>query len=649
MAPDNIPPAPGTAPTPAAPPGTLPGPAAFGYALASRPGSSGTGASTTGVTAQNLPANLLGKIFGLLAHSTHSQCALVCHHWHRCLPRTRIKLALWLEQNPCLQQSPLCRLAPGCSRRTYPWLASQHCALLPELRRQHRECILQQERLRQGTLEHWDNARLALQRQQAQTAESGLAGLLRYSLHQQTVLAPQLPLEQAPISWPPKEKVMSFLFSPCSRWLATGVVYEGLAGAIFLRLHGWHNGSWIQQNLPPTEAGPASIFEFPYTPPDTLLAAHTISLLAWQREPDTNNWHSVSLGRTLPSYRIYAIATLADGDIIALSRKKDGNDSGFLMLICSWQHNQWAQAIPCFELTIAQGFSCSPRSHRLALMTSAQDASSGRHTSSITVWHKNQGILAGWISQVSVLDEHNAALQEASLGPQGDHLLGRLSNGQLRLWPLDAHCNLLPAAWTLSCDQATPPLLSQMAPLRGDGRQFLVALSMTRLQFVHQNAQGEWQLMGVLDRPPEPDDRPEPGNRLRAILLSASGQTLVWLTNWWVEIWHQDMLSCWRKVVRRTRREGTGTVPQACLLPHGETVCTTAADPTLSLWVHGLNSEGELVRKACIPCPAPLSGTRANSPDGLSLMLGYADAIPTLLHMAPHTHSGTDHQGPGRE
>ncbi|MCY4473212.1 MAG: hypothetical protein OXC07_10430, partial [Kistimonas sp.] len=52
-----------------------------------------------------------------------------------------------------------------------------------------------------------------------------------------------------------------------------------------------------------------------------------------------------------------------------------------------------------------------------------------------------------------------------------------------------------------------------------------------------------------------------------------------------------------------------------------------------SLWIHGVDSQGQLVRKACLRVDTAINGPLAASPDGLSLLLASVEDPPIFLQL----------------
>ncbi|MCY4472299.1 MAG: F-box-like domain-containing protein [Kistimonas sp.] len=627
-------PAPQTRPVPVT--GEPSPPCAFGYSLVSRSGS-----SCLPACAQSLPTELLCNIFSFLPLDAHSHCALVCRHWYACVPPTRTRLARWREQHPWLPYLPCSRLALSYSSRIYPWLARQHCPLVPELQRQHHEWLHQENHLQQGPFRHQQDLQTA--QQQEQTAQSFLTGLVLYSLSQQVVQARHLTLRPVPLAWPDQQTVNRCLFSHCSRWLAVTCIIPG--GGInqgrsrVLHLYGYEEGSWRQQTLVGAPDKPVSVIAFTATPADRLLSAHGPDVRIWRKQAHTGDWHSSLLCRTLSSYSIYMITAMRNGDIITLSdrRRADALDStGFLMLISLCQGDSWAPATAYFDAFLPRITSLSSRSCRLVLGGGcSQQCTDTRHINSLHFWYKDPGANSpgGWRHHQSLVEEQNDYLQGAMFSPGADLLLLRFSQGLFSLWALDAQCCLCQIPLAVPRCQPAQAGWNRLAHFRGDGRQLAVACSPHRIEFLHSTASGVWQVGDTLERPFQADERREPDDTHCVIRLSSSGRFLVWLTAWRVEIWQRDPGNPWRRVVERTSPEGAQAMPQAGLLRHGEAIWTLVADPVQSLCIHGPDTQGQLIEKGRITTTDIHSGSNAQSADGLSLLLGRLGAAPVMLHL----------------
>jgi len=595
---------------------------------------------------QALPNEMLCTIFDYLPLSAHNQCALVCRRWHACLPLTRIKRAQWLERNPGLSPLSFNRLAQGYSSRTAPWLARQHRPVLPELQRQYQQWQDLLQRLEPGAVMGRGDF-LAGHKKQILTAERFLSGLVRFHMKQQILQANRLTLSPVPFSWPDRQVVTGYLFSPCSRWLVvTGVFSQDQHRAFphFLHLYGYENARWTPQTLVPAACEPVSVTTFTYTPSDALLSAHGSEVLVWRKQPDTGDWHRSTLCCTLPSYSIYMLAPMSNGDIITLSENKDTDNreqTGFVLLISRYQDDSWAEYIPYFDTFLPRTNAIEPRSCRLALGGGCSPrCHNNRHVNTVDLWYKSTGAnsLGGWCYRESVLAESSAHLQGIVFSPQGDLLLIRLLNRCFSLWALDTECNLL--RMPLNVPRSLPESMpwTHLAKFRSDGRQLAVACTPYRIQFVNRHEDGSWQVGNTLESPPQAGDRLESDNAPCAMMLSSNGRLLVWLTSWRVDIWQQGPADLWHRVVQRTRQAAMHAMPQAGLL--GELVWTLATDPLPSLWLHSLNAQGQLIQKGRIIVTDLVTNVNAHSPDGLSLVLSRPTATPLVLQLEASVNPG---------
>ncbi|MCY4473563.1 MAG: F-box-like domain-containing protein, partial [Kistimonas sp.] len=116
-------------------------PTAFGRSLASP--------HRQQAAAAVLPRPVLQRIFSHLPLSSHSQCALVCRHWHASVPSTTKEVAQWIAQfTPAyLQYSH--QMAASYPYRAGPWLRAEKSPFLPMVERQHQELLRLQDCLSQ--------------------------------------------------------------------------------------------------------------------------------------------------------------------------------------------------------------------------------------------------------------------------------------------------------------------------------------------------------------------------------------------------------------------------------------------------------------------------------------------------------------------
>ncbi len=573
--------------------------------------------------AQTLPTELLYQIFGYLALSTHNQCALVCHHWRRSLPDDRQRLLHWLQQHrPVLNlQHPY--LAPGYSSRSAPWLTSLGHPLLPELERQHQQLVLLHERA-------LCEARPDVQ-QQAQDARRLLSGQVLYSLHQQMTAADQLSLSPIPIRWAESDRLRLFEFSPCSRWLAMLCAGTRDTGCV-LRLYGWMQGSWQGQDLFPPVATPARLLRFPCTPADSLLSAHGNRVQVWKRCPGTRHWCASPLCQAHKSYAIRALISMGNGDVITLCCKQHPEAPGSQLLFSRYlgEARGWAPSLAVVDPLWPLNYAFHAPSCLLALATCSPSGDDKGYRNEIHIWHQSLRLphTAGWRCQTSAPGFTDSCLKLTQFSPDGRHLLGLLHNGQMRLWTRDARHRLHETHLIQSCTQLPVAELRELAHFRSDGKQLAVACSPHQIQFWNENPDGRWTPGDLISTP----DGEASEDALRYILLSGDGQTLV-------RVGRRHMLVCRRSagrrewlVQRQTSHNGRFP-PQACLLGATDAIASTAQDPDLSLCIHGLNSQGQLVEKVRMATSVPLGKYTPCSPDGLSLLLGTASRPPCLLQL----------------
>ncbi|MCY4471671.1 MAG: hypothetical protein OXC07_02465, partial [Kistimonas sp.] len=65
----------------------------------------------------------------------------------------------------------------------------------------------------------------------------------------------------------------------------------------------------------------------------------------------------------------------------------------------------------------------------------------------------------------------------------------------------------------------------------------------------------------------------------------------------------------------------------------GEAIASKLSNPHLCLWIHRPDSQGRLVRTACIAVERPLIANNARSPDGLSLLCAGAQGPAVLQQL----------------
>ncbi|MCY4473369.1 MAG: F-box-like domain-containing protein [Kistimonas sp.] len=565
--------------------------------------------------AQNLPALALGKIFRYLSISEQGRCARVCRHWHDCLLSSRARLDHWLKEELPVwhRENPL--LGQGFNSRTRPFLQATNSPLLSMMTTLHEES---------------PEPRQATQAQQPGDCDL-LSRLVHYALHRQLTRADRLRVPPANINGQDPSLCENFHISPCSRWLALKLKRHAQAPA-FLRIYGWKQGDWQQQLLVSGEAEPLQSFRFTAIPQDTLITTRGPDLRAWRREAGTHNWHSSCIHSVQPSYNIRTFFSMANGDQHILSQS--ASECYIQFTSFSGDDSGWEPAGTVKYSGHPSARTNHPRLSQLALGCVAERLGPDYWVNNIDIWYKQikPGSPEEWICQASELPYHNSDIRQLYYSPGGNWLLGMLACGRVCLWAQDAQCRLEERLTLPGCVYQPPLYLSQTTPFSSDGRQLALPCSLREVQLCYSDADGHWRCGERLTAPPRP--AAPPINELRSILLTPSGNTLVLSTFWSVDVWHRGATGDWQHSLQRGATEQDRFVVQACLLRCGELVCTTAQDPALSLWIHGPDSQGRLVRKACVNVPLPLISIHAASPDGLTVLLGHKFHQPQPLQLA---------------
>ena len=488
--------------------------------------------------------------------------------------------------------------------------------------------LQQQEQSPSGTLPD------AQQLCHAPPANPLVSRLVHYALHQQLTRADQLNLRMADIDWPEAVKSSSHLFSPCSRWLA--ILSQPLPEAPrFLRLYGWEQGVWQQQILAPDSPEHVVICRFRATPPDTLIVAHSLDVLAWRRVPGTRDWHGSAVWSVPGSHTVRTIRsldTMDNGDLVILACEEQAGPKVLIQFLLHSQSDKgWTPVATATYTGLALCWISQEQSCQLAVRESSRSAGHDHFINQVHVWHKvrtadNQET---WENQTTVLSCHDASIQELACSPGGHYLVGLLSNDSICLWQRDAQQQLVQQLTLPGYRLPTQVDFYRLAPFNRAATQLAVPCSLRHIQLFYRDSNDHWRYGQQLEAPAVPNVPAD--DRLRDIMLSPSGRTLVRATRWQLDIWHRDTAGHWTCQVQRIRQENARFFPTVCLVEPGELVCTTVQDPELSLWVHGPDRLGQLVRKACMSVEAPISTSMAVSPDGLSLLLGTMTQPPTLM------------------
>ena len=566
--------------------------------------------------AQHLPALVLHKIFTCLPSWCLSQCARVCRHWHACLPRLETRIARWQQENAPLSYLVDSHLGRSFRSRTQPFLQEARSVFLPPLMQ------LRQQQLSGKP----DEARQDTQPQLSAACDL-LSPLVYAALHRQLTQAPQLRLHPLTLDWPKAVMPELCTFSPCSRWLAVSCSPPA-DGSAALRLYGWEQGTWQRCVLVPDIAGPAKFLRFCSVPPDTLLCVHDVEILAWSLGADLKTWYGTLVCRMPPSYQIFSLHPVADGDLLVMV-KGVREDIPFLhMVFCrSTGDGRWT-TVMTHNSRAEEGtqdffsWTVDPQSCQLALKRTRQQQDAGHLLNKLHIWHKGLASSrpAPWECQTTVLPGHDVALKDLAYSPGGHYLLGVFSDGRACLWQRDAQYRLQEQLTVPGCWYNPERELGWQTPFRRDGKQLALCLSLSQVQLFYCDTDGRWQYGPLLETPPVTNVLAN--DRLKNMRLSSSGRILARQTEWRLDIWHQDPVEGWQHFVQHTKKLSHKYFPQFCLLQPGELVCTSTEDPGLSLSIYGPDSRGRLVRKTSMPIKVCINGPNAASPDGLSLLLG---------------------------
>ena len=585
--------------------------------------------------AQKLPDLVLQKIFGQLPLACQCRCAQVCRHWYDCIPAPRLRLMRWLQKNAPQSWLADPGLGRGFSDRTGPFLQAVKSPALPALMH------LQQEH---SPTDSWQDTQ---QLSRSPGACDLLPCLVHHSLDKQLTQTWELKLHPAPLAWPggTEPSAEAFTFSPCSRWLAVACRSQPEAPR-HLRLYGWENGVWQRCLLVSEVTTSVDLFKFTPAPPDTLLSVHGISILAWNKEPDSQTWHSSHLCQLPPSCPIFNLYSMGDSDQVILSGpRKTAELLNLLFYRRTGDGRNWEAVMT--KTFKAEGFSqahhcwaAEPRSCQLAVATSNWYRKSDSFINTVHIWRKglDPARPEHWESQNSVLPWHDRRLEEITYSPDGHYLLAVLSDLQVYLWQLDTQCQLQEQLTLPGCRYNPDYLLDKQVAFRRDAKQLAVSLSLRQVQLLDCDANGRWQYGPLLETPPTADT--PASDRLKDMELLSNGRTLVRQTQYRIDIWHQDPVEGWQHRVSHSSREDHRFFPQFCLLGPSDLICTSIEDPELSLRIYGPDHEGRLARKICRRIQVPINGTDAASPDGLSLLLGAERSTPVLLQLVPARGNG---------
>ncbi|MCY4473210.1 MAG: F-box-like domain-containing protein [Kistimonas sp.] len=607
------------------------------------------GNNTTAVLsrAQNLPLVVLEKICSYLPFSDQSHCAQVCRHWHDCLPAPGLRLAQWLQKNAPL--SCQAGVTPGrdFTSRALPFLQAVGSPVLPALMHLHKEAHLQQDTQQHQTPQLSDAHQDAHQALQPAAADL-FPCLVHQALNQQLAQDNGFTLRPHAIDWPDSTLVGGLAFSPCSRWLALSCRLHVSAPA-YLRLYSWGPDNWQQCSLNPPVLEPVSAFIFTSMPPDTLFSAHGTDVLAWRREPGTDDWHRTHVCRVPCLFQVCDLLPMDNGDLVTLAQQKQETSALIRVIFAAFLGNArgWrAVNIWNFPFTCPKGtrhrrlpfeWAGERRSSQLALGMVTQRPAPDYCINNVLIWRKglNTASPHKWGYQASILAWHQADMARLTWSPGGHYLLGTLYDGRMCLWTQDAQCRLQEQLTLTGHPTPFPYRLKTMPLFCGRSQQLALPLSRHQVQLYYRDDSDCWQQGQRLETEPDPDIPPD--DTLEYMQLSSSGRTLVRATRWCIDIWYRHPAHGWQHLVQRKSQDNAAFMPHACLLEPFDIVCSTAEDPHLSLWIHGVDTQGQLVRKACLAVDTSINGPFSVSPDGMSLLLGSLDYPSTFLQLSPQT------------
>jgi len=578
---------------------------------------------------ESLPQEVLGLIFDCLAVSTHSQCALVCHHWYNNLPTTRQTLALWLESLIAPQRLRFRQLATGYSSRTAPFLARQGHKLFPVLECQYQELLRLQQARAQPDLTPASKMRL---RQQERTAQGFLSGLIAYSLQHHQLQPGHLTLKSASCYPPMTASVVAVENSFCGRWLA--VRYRPDGGSVSLRLYGWSKDSWHAQTLIPAPTDGVRVVKFAIQMPDTLFAIEGQDVVVRRKAADSEHWYAEKLYAIPPSWQPYNLIVPIDDDLISLSSMRGtSRNPGFRMQISTCLPNQqrWKHLPP-------QHYAKVPKviTHQKGLGLVAQNfvyrhnRPAPAYTNAIVIHGK--GISPAWPPvwdvQLYILKERRLPITRIRLSEDGQQLLG-VTAMTLYLWQLDTQNKVLLKQLQLPC-QHFPRLttLTNVASFRMDGKQLVIPGSPYELQLWNRDENDHWSEGETLAIPPTLDV--EYYNQECLIEFSLDGQLLTRSTKDSLLIWRLRTDGQWQPLMQRPNDSINGLFPRVFMQGYSRGIWTTAKNAQEAgtrLLFHTLDQYGQLSEQVQLVIHGRIVGT---CPDGLTLLVAEENQLRFL-------------------
>ncbi|MCY4472910.1 MAG: F-box-like domain-containing protein [Kistimonas sp.] len=588
--------------------------------------------------AQTLPPELLLMIFDHLSFAEQMPCALVCRHWHTYLPARR-ELSDWFGQQGPSPAPNNALLPAGYHLRTQPWLARCNSLLLPVLQRQHQQLVQLHEQLgphQQLTPETRHN----LLRKKHKERHL-LAGLIHCGLHQQLSHTRQLALELAflPLPVPSHEgTAVNYIFSPCSRWLATAWRYHN-SDITKLLLYGWKDNRWQLEHT--DSCTTVGRLHFSPVEPATLFTSCNRLVRVWKRAAATHSWNNVHTWHS-PLDSILDVAPMGCGDLVVWTRGRDAGKAVHLLVFFSaWGNNRrWKRQLSWFYTGDALCPRYRPQQSLLALPRSIPATQPGYYTHEVHIWKK--GLRSSsphdWDCQISVLAPHTSALQHLDCCADGRLLVALYQDRQVALWTLNRQYSL-ENQLTLCNALPLPPrhrAMSALVSFRHDGAQLALAPTLHQIQLWDRKENGSWQPGEQLEAPISPDDP-----CLESLQLSNNGRTLLRTSTRQLDIWHKDADDHWQWQLHHRAPDGA-PAPLALLAGPDAAWCLTATGIQGGLCLYAPDSEGQLVRKVAITVGTPVTAPLRISEDGLSLLFGTRGRACTgLLTIPAESGSGT--------
>ena len=598
----------------------------------SQPGAGVVRAGACRPCAAHLPTEVLRQIFGYLPFSCQARCALVCRRWYASLPDSRWQMARWIQEHPRIgwnRDSDFLWLA--YSARVRPFLAACQSPLLPVLDAGYQVLACHPDSLGSaGVQQEPMRAQGQLHRQQRH-----FCALAQYSLYQQWRASESLRLRPSAMDWTFTGSTEDARFSHCGRWLAISWQHADSDFAT-LHLYGWQDNRWHRQALLPPPEDIVNDFAFSPHVADTLVSAHGSCLIRWERGRD-GDWQRRQVCQINRSCYIYFIQLTAGGDLLALT--SDRRTETTLQLLF-FQHQGadrgWGPPLSCFYHRIPRFSVFVARPGALALTVTDPALGAAYPTNAVHIWYKTSDGAQSpvWRCQVSPLSAGRAPVRSLLAAPDWRHMLGLLEDQRILLWALDAHYGLQEL---LSCRSAINPDSDQFGALASfgkEGTQLAVYCPDRRIALWNLDAQGSSWQGDRLQIVPESDDD---SDRLRRLVLSADGRTLMYRTRRQVFLCHLEDAGHWQKRLLYTRAPGQTVEPFLFSCQSGTRLFYTMAPQGGALWLrglHGLDGQGQCVIKGCASPPVKPDFFLV-SPDGLSLLCYGNEGAPCVLQLAP--------------